>query len=167
MLVSVLDRSEGSPRLKSELVSTSDASVLWSFTVEPTQASTDEERILNLARAVAGRLLARGLKPGDRVAVVAETDADFPRVLMGCLYARLVPCPVPLPSAFGSRLAYGEQLRRIANVAGISAAVAPRMFSEWIAESLSEMGLAFVGSLDDLDNATPPCAEAEDATSGG
>ena len=77
------------------------------------------------ALAVAGRFLALGLRPGDRVAIVAETEADFSRALMGCLYARLVPCPVPLPSAFGSRVAYGEQLRRIADVAGISAAVAP------------------------------------------
>jgi fatty-acyl-CoA synthase len=72
---------------------------------------------------------------------------------MGCLYARLVPCPVPLPSAFGSRVAYGEQLRRIADVAGISAAVAPMMFREWIAESLNDRQLAFVGTLADLDNA--------------
>ena len=105
------------------------------------------------SRAVAGRLLARGLAPGDRVAIVAETDADFSRALMGCLYARLIPCPVPLPSAFGSRVAYGEQLRRIAGVAKISAAVAPPMFRDWIAESLGELGLRFVGTLADLDNA--------------
>ena len=105
------------------------------------------------ALAIAGRFLARGLQPGDRVAIVAETEADFTRVLMGCLYARLVPCPVPLPSAFGSRVAYGEQLRRIADVAGISAAIAPRMFRDWIAESLSDHALIFVGTLADLDNA--------------
>jgi fatty-acyl-CoA synthase len=105
------------------------------------------------AVAVAGRLLARGLRPGDRVAIVAETDADFSRALMGCLYARLVPCPVPLPSAFGSRVAYGEQLRRIAAVAGIAAAVAPPMFSDWVAESLADLRLRFVGTLAELDNA--------------
>ena len=102
---------------------------------------------------VAGRLLARGLEPGDRVAIVAETEADFARVLMGCLYARLVPCPVPLPSAFGSRNAYAEQLRRIADVAGISAAVSPAMFREWVGEALGEQALAFVGTLGELDNA--------------
>jgi fatty-acyl-CoA synthase len=105
------------------------------------------------ALAVAGRLLARGLQPGDRVAIVAETEADFSRAMMGCLYARLVPCPVPLPSAFGSRVVYGEQLRRIADVAGISAAIAPKMFRDWIAESLTDHALAFVGTLADLDNA--------------
>ena len=104
------------------------------------------------ARAVGARLLARELVPGDRVAIVAETEADFTRALMGCLYARLIPCPVPLPSAFGSRIAYGEQLRRIADVADISAAVAPAMFRDWIAESLGDRDLRFTGTLSDLDN---------------
>ena len=113
------------------------------------------------ARAVAGRFLARGLQPGDRVAIVAETEADFPRALMGCLYAGLVPCPVPLPSAFGSRVAYGEQLRRIADVAGISAAVTPAMFRDWIAEALSDRALAFVGTLSDLDNAASALAPTD------
>ncbi len=108
------------------------------------------------ALGVAGRFLARGLQPGDRVAIVAETEADFSRALMGCLYARLVPCPVPLPSAFGSRVAYGEQLRRIADVAGITAAVAPKMFRDWIAESLADRALTFVGTLADLDDSVAP-----------
>jgi fatty-acyl-CoA synthase len=113
------------------------------------------------ALTVGGRLIARGLQPGDRVAIVAESEADFTRALMGCLYARLVPCPVPLPSAFGSRLVYGEQLRRIADVASISAAVAPAMFRDWIAESLADRALAFVGTLADLDNAADRLIENE------
>ncbi len=104
------------------------------------------------ARLLGARLLARGLETGDRVAIVAETEADFSRALMGCLYAKLVPCPVPLPSAFGSRLAYGEQLRRIADVAQISAAIAPKMFRDWISESLSDRPLNFVGTAGDLEN---------------
>ena len=104
------------------------------------------------ARDVGARLLARGLEAGDRVAILAETEADFTRALMGCLYARLIPCPVPLPSAFGSRIAYGEQLRRIADVADVSAAVAPAMFRDWITESLSDRSLCFTGTLSDLNN---------------
>jgi len=111
------------------------------------------------ALTVGGRLIARGLEPGDRVAIVAETEADFSRALMGCLYAGLVPCPVPLPSAFGSRVAYGEQLRRIATVAGISAAVAPAMLRGWIAEGMADWDLAFVGTLADLDNAPDRLAD--------
>ena len=118
------------------------------------------------ALGVAGRFLERGLQPGDRVAIVAETEADFSRALMGCLYARLVPCPVPLPSAFGSRVTYSEQLRRITDVAGISAAVAPKMFSDWIAESLADRPLAFVGPLADLDNAAGALASGDEPDAG-
>ncbi len=109
------------------------------------------------ALVIAGRLLGRGLAPGDRVAIVAETEADFHRALMGCLYARLVPCPVPLHSAFGSRAGYVEQIRRIADVAGIAAAISPAMFRDWVGQGLEGRlegrSLAFVGTLAELDNA--------------
>jgi len=57
------------------------------------------------------------------------------------------------------------QLRRIADVAGISAAVAPQMFRDWIAESLEDRNLAFVGTLEDLDNA--PSALPDDGDPDG
>lgn len=110
-------------------------------------------RLREDARRVAGRLLGRGLEPGDRVAIMAETEADFPRALMGCLYARLIPCPVPLPLAFGSRAAYREQLHRLARVAGIRAALTPPMLRDWMAEAVEGLDLAFIGSLAELDNA--------------
>ncbi len=117
-------------------------------------------RLRDDAVAVAGRLLGRGLEPGDRVAIMAETESDFPRALMGCLYARLIPCPVPLPLAFGSRAAYREQLRRLADVAGVRAAITPPMFRDWMAEAVEGRQLAFLGALDDLDNA-PAALPAE------
>lgn len=58
VLTSELDRSQGSANLRSEHVSTKDGSVLWNFQVEPAQASTEEQQIVNLAGAVARRLWA-------------------------------------------------------------------------------------------------------------
>ncbi len=52
------------------------------------------------------RLLSLGLKPGDRVAIVAESDGDFARIFFGCQYAGLVSAPLPLPVAFGGREGY-------------------------------------------------------------
>jgi fatty-acyl-CoA synthase len=49
------------------------------------------------ALVVAGRLLARGLEPGERVAIVAETEADFMRwgvCMRGWCRARF-RCPAP------------------------------------------------------------------------
>jgi fatty-acyl-CoA synthase len=56
------------------------------------------------------RLIARGLKPGDRVALIAETAPEFVALFFGALYARLWPVPLPLPTSFGGRDAYIEQL---------------------------------------------------------
>ena len=43
----------------------------------------------------AHRLINAGVKPGERVAVVAETGADFITVFFGCQYAGIIPCPLP------------------------------------------------------------------------
>lgn len=106
------------------------------------------------ARETGGRLLACGLKSGDRVGLIAETEADFVRAFMGCLFARLIPCPMPLPAAFGAKGAYGGQLQRIAAVADLSAVIAPEAYLDWVRPPLEEPGTApalqFIGPLGSL-----------------
>jgi fatty-acyl-CoA synthase len=63
------------------------------------------------ALANARRFMAMGLKPGDRLALVAETGPDFAACFFGAVYAGLWPVPLPLPTSFGGRDAYVEQLR--------------------------------------------------------
>jgi fatty-acyl-CoA synthase len=63
------------------------------------------------AIAVAHRLVARGVKPGDRIALIAETVAEFPALFFGAVYAGAWPVPLPLPTSFGGRDSYIEQLR--------------------------------------------------------
>ncbi|WP_343343314.1 fatty acyl-AMP ligase [Sphingomicrobium sp. XHP0239] len=58
----------------------------------------------------ARRFMALGLQPGDRVALVAETNPDFAAAFFGAVYAGLWPVPLPLPTSFGGRDAYTEQL---------------------------------------------------------
>ena len=62
------------------------------------------------ALAAARRLVARGVKPQDRVALVAETAPDFVALFFGALYAGAWPVPLPLPTSFGGRESYIEQL---------------------------------------------------------
>ena len=62
------------------------------------------------ALASACRLIARGVKAGDRVALVAETAPDFVALFFGALYAGAWPVPLPLPTSFGGRDSYIEQL---------------------------------------------------------
>jgi fatty-acyl-CoA synthase len=53
---------------------------------------------------------ARGLVPGDRVALIAETAAEFLALFFGALYAGVWPVPLPLPTSFGGKEAYIDQL---------------------------------------------------------
>jgi fatty-acyl-CoA synthase len=60
--------------------------------------------------AIAYRLIARGVKPGDRIALVAETAPEFVALFFGSIYAGAWPVPLPLPTSFGGRDSYVDQL---------------------------------------------------------
>ncbi|MCM8557405.1 fatty acyl-AMP ligase [Sphingomicrobium sp. GRR-S6-50] len=62
------------------------------------------------ALEAAQRFMALGLKPGERVALVAETGPEFAAAFFGAVYAGLWPVPLPLPTSFGGREAYTDQL---------------------------------------------------------
>ena len=62
------------------------------------------------AVACAHRLIAHGVKPEDRVALVAETGADFAQLFFGIVYAGAWPVPLPLPTSFGGKESYIDQL---------------------------------------------------------
>jgi fatty-acyl-CoA synthase len=62
------------------------------------------------ALAAAYRLIAHGIRPQDRVALVAETSAEFAALFFGVIYAGAWPVPLPLPTSFGGRDSYIDQL---------------------------------------------------------
>ena len=63
------------------------------------------------AKQAAYRLIAAGITPGDRVALVAETSAEFAALFFGTVYAGAWPVPLPLPTSFGGKDSYIDQLR--------------------------------------------------------
>jgi fatty-acyl-CoA synthase len=58
----------------------------------------------------ARRLVAEGVKPKDRIALIAETGPEFAALFFGAVYAGAWPVPLPLPTSFGGRDSYIEQL---------------------------------------------------------
>jgi fatty-acyl-CoA synthase len=110
------------------------------------------------ALALAPRLLGAGLEPGDRVAVVAESDGDFIRTFFACQYAGLIPAPLPLPAPFGGRQGYIEHIRRMLQSAGARAALAPEALAEWMREAAEGLDLVFSGAIGDL-KAAPAARE--------
>jgi fatty-acyl-CoA synthase len=60
--------------------------------------------------AMAKRMIALGVVPQDRIALIAETGPEFAALFFGCIYAGAWPVPLPLPTSFGGRDAYVDQL---------------------------------------------------------
>ena len=63
------------------------------------------------ALAQAHRLIAAGVKPEDRIALIAETGTEFASLFFGVIYAGAWPVPLPLPTSFGGAQSYIDQLR--------------------------------------------------------
>ena len=62
------------------------------------------------ALIAARRLIAMGVAPGDRVALIAETGPDFAALFCGAIYAGAWPVPLPLPTSFGGKDNYIDQI---------------------------------------------------------
>ncbi|QKG70444.1 fatty acyl-AMP ligase [Erythrobacter mangrovi] len=62
------------------------------------------------ALRVARQLAAAGIGKDDRVALVAETCPEFAALFCGCMYAGAWPVPLPLPTGFGGKESYIDQL---------------------------------------------------------
>ncbi len=105
------------------------------------------------ARALAGRLLAAGLKTHDRVGLVAETDADFITAFFACQYARLTPAPLPLPAPLGGREAYVEQIGRMLASAQAGAVFGPESLLPWLKDAAAAAGTPLAATIAELPEA--------------
>lgn len=93
------------------------------------------------ALALARKLLALGLDKGDRVALIAETDAHFLRFFYACQYAGLVPVPLPASVKLGAHTSYVAQLRGLLNGSHAAIAVASTGYLPFLEEAGAGLGL--------------------------
>ncbi len=105
------------------------------------------DQVISLAR----RMVRAGLDVGERVALVAQTDADFVRAFFACQYAGLVCVPLPLPMAFGGRAGYVEHVRLMLAGAKAAAVFSPTPFLEMIREAAAPFDLKMIGTYEALD----------------
>ena len=119
------------------------------------------------AVAHARRLMALGVERGDRVALIAETSSAFLIAFSGCTYAASLPVPLPLPTSFGGREGYVQQIRNQLTSSEPKVVLAPPGLIELIREAADGLGAVFVGDWNDF-SALPeadgelPQARAED-----
>jgi fatty-acyl-CoA synthase len=111
------------------------------------------------AEVAARRLASLGFERGARIALLAETTADFLSLFFGCQYAGLIPVPLPLPTGLGARHGYVDQLRRQMSGAGARAAFASEEMTAYLEAAVEGLGLAHAGtpeSLQDLPETMRP-----------
>ena len=92
------------------------------------------------AREGAQRLIAKGVQPGDRIALIAETSPEFVSAFFAAVYAGALPVPLPLPTSFGGREGYVEQIRNQLTSCDPSMALAPSALTEFVSEAAAPLG---------------------------
>ena len=103
------------------------------------------------AQALARRLLGLGLKHGDRVGIIAETDPMFHRFFFACQYAGLVPFALPAGIQLGAHSVYVNTIGRMLESCDAAIAVAPASHSEFLQEAVAGMNLVMAGSPEEFD----------------
>jgi fatty-acyl-CoA synthase len=104
------------------------------------------ERAVDLAHG----LIASGLARGDRMLLVADTDADFMVTFFACQYAGLLPASAPVPTSLGGRDEYIGSLRRLLQSTGARAAFAPDMLVDYLKEASAGLDIPLVGGPGDF-----------------
>ncbi len=119
------------------------------------------------AQSLARRMIRAGLHRGERVAIIAESSADFVRTFWASLYAGLIPVPLPTPAAFAGRVNYIDHIHPMMEAAQPAAVIAPEVFLEYGRQAAARLRVGLVGTVEDLNrmpeaDADLPVAEAED-----
>ena len=94
------------------------------------------------ALANAQRFVGLGLKPGERLALVAETTPDFAACFFGAVYAGLWPVPLPLPTSFGGRDAYVDQLKLMLTSSDPALFLYPPELASYAADAAEQCSVA-------------------------
>jgi fatty-acyl-CoA synthase len=100
------------------------------------------------AQLIGRKLVGLGFQKGDRIALIAETSANFVCFFVGCQFASVLPVPLPLPTSFGGKEGYVNQLKMQMESCGANGIMAPSFMDEMIASAADGMDLTFSGSLD-------------------
>ena len=102
------------------------------------------------AVAAAHQLLNAGIKPGERVGVVAETGAEFMVVFFGCQYAGMVPCPLPYSMYIGGRESYVTRIAGMLESAHATAVITTGDLDELLRDAAGRAGVKCVLSHEKL-----------------
>ncbi|HEX2804124.1 MAG TPA: fatty acyl-AMP ligase [Sphingomicrobium sp.] len=115
------------------------------------------------AIANARRFVGLGIKPGERIAITAETGPEFAAAFFGAVYAGAWPVPLPLPTSFGGRQGYVDQLKVQLQSCDPSLFIVPSALAEISAEAAGHVPVRAWESLPELEesDADLPAADPD------
>ncbi|MDG1438149.1 MAG: fatty acyl-AMP ligase [Emcibacteraceae bacterium] len=123
------------------------------------------------AYEIGKRLVHFGIAKSTTVALIAETNEDFVCYFLGCQYAGLLPVPLPLPTSFGGRDGYTQQLHQQMKSCKASVALSAAYMLPLLDEATNGLNMKFVGTPDtfeaqasksDIKNVKLPDVAADD-----
>ena len=94
------------------------------------------------AIGLARRFMTLGIEPGERIAMIAETGPEFAACFFGAIYAGAWPVPLPLPTSFGGRDSYVEQIGIQLDSCDPKLFLFPSELAEMCAAAASPRGIA-------------------------
>lgn len=104
---------------------------------------------------LAHKLLGLGMKKGDRVALVAETNPDFIRFFYASQYAGLIPVALPASVKVGAHCAYVAQLKQLLQASDAVIGVASEGYLPFLQEASEDLNMRMV-AMPDTFHALPP-----------
>jgi fatty-acyl-CoA synthase len=119
------------------------------------------------ALIAARRFVTLGLVKGDRLALIAETGPEFAACFFGAVYAGLWPVPLPLPTSFGGREAYVEQLKVMLTSSDPKLFLFPAEFADFANQAASALSIERraweeLADVVPADDATLPAADPDE-----
>ena len=92
------------------------------------------------ALTMARQLVSYGIGKEDRVALIAETGPDFAAMFCACVYVGAWPVPLPLPTSFGGKESYIDQLTVQLNSSDPKVLLYPEEIGEMAAAAAERQG---------------------------
>lgn len=102
------------------------------------------------AAGLGGALRARGLRRGDRVALVIQEPEGFMTAFLGASLAGLVPVPVCPPSSFGAQEAYLATTEHVLQAARVAAVLTAEPLDVVLRDRARKVGVPLVCRWDEL-----------------
>jgi fatty-acyl-CoA synthase len=93
---------------------------------------------------LAHKLMGLGLKKGDRVALVAETNPEFIRFFYACQYAGLIPVALPASVKVGAHCAYVAQLKLLLEASDAEIGIASEGYLSFLQEASEGLSMLMV-----------------------